>query len=112
MNTYTASETGKGKEIRIPGPDHPITISPAEGTVRVSVAEEQWQNRRGRFGWRRRDIRRFTAAMRTCRCWFGPLITPIVHIRAIVRTTASPSADRNRNTPCGRTNNLMGQSPA
>jgi uncharacterized protein (DUF427 family) len=38
MNTYTASETGKGKEIRIPGPDHPITISPAEGTVHVSVA--------------------------------------------------------------------------
>jgi len=27
----------KGKEIRIPGPDHPITISPAEGTVRVMV---------------------------------------------------------------------------
>jgi uncharacterized protein (DUF427 family) len=32
------SETSKGKEIRIPGPDHPITISPAEGTVRVTVA--------------------------------------------------------------------------
>src|SRR5580704_16081509 len=28
----------KGKEIRIPGPDHPITISPAEGTVRVTAA--------------------------------------------------------------------------
>jgi uncharacterized protein (DUF427 family) len=28
----------KGKEIKIPGPDHPITISPAEGTVRVTVA--------------------------------------------------------------------------
>ena len=27
-----------GKEIRIPGPDHPITISPAEGKVRVTVA--------------------------------------------------------------------------
>ena len=26
------------KEIKIPGPDHPITISPAEGKVRVSVA--------------------------------------------------------------------------
>ena len=30
--------TSKGKEIRIPGPDHPITISPAEGRVRVTVA--------------------------------------------------------------------------
>jgi uncharacterized protein (DUF427 family) len=32
------SKTSKGKEIRIPGPDHPITISPAEGKVRVTVA--------------------------------------------------------------------------
>jgi hypothetical protein len=28
----------EGKEIKIPGPDHPITISPAEGKVRVTVA--------------------------------------------------------------------------
>jgi uncharacterized protein (DUF427 family) len=28
----------KGKDIRIPGPDHPITISPAPGKVRVTVA--------------------------------------------------------------------------
>jgi uncharacterized protein (DUF427 family) len=28
----------KDKEIRIPGPDHPVTISPAEGKVRVAVA--------------------------------------------------------------------------
>jgi uncharacterized protein (DUF427 family) len=28
----------KGKEIKIPGLDHPITISPAEGKVRVTVA--------------------------------------------------------------------------
>jgi uncharacterized protein (DUF427 family) len=32
------STPSKGKEIRIPGPDHPIAISPAEGTVRVTVA--------------------------------------------------------------------------
>ena len=32
------TKTSKGKEIRIPGPDHPITISPAKGTVRVTVA--------------------------------------------------------------------------
>ena len=32
------TKTSKGKEIRIPGPDHPITISPAEGKVRVTVA--------------------------------------------------------------------------
>jgi uncharacterized protein (DUF427 family) len=32
------TKTSKGEEIRIPGPDHPITISPAEGRVRVMVA--------------------------------------------------------------------------
>jgi uncharacterized protein (DUF427 family) len=32
------TKTSKDKEIRIPGPDHPITVSPAEGTVRVTVA--------------------------------------------------------------------------
>jgi uncharacterized protein (DUF427 family) len=28
----------KGRETKIPGPDHPITISPVEGKVRVAVA--------------------------------------------------------------------------
>ena len=28
----------RGKQIEIPGSGHPITISPAEGTVRVTVA--------------------------------------------------------------------------
>jgi uncharacterized protein (DUF427 family) len=31
-------KTSKAKEIKIPGSDHPITISPAEGNVRVTVA--------------------------------------------------------------------------
>jgi uncharacterized protein (DUF427 family) len=30
--------SSKGKEIKIPGPDHPITITSAEGSVRVTVA--------------------------------------------------------------------------
>jgi uncharacterized protein (DUF427 family) len=32
------TKSSKGEEIRIPGPDHPITISPAGGQVRVTVA--------------------------------------------------------------------------
>ena len=31
-------KSSKGKEIKIPGPDHPITISPVDGKVRVTVA--------------------------------------------------------------------------
>jgi uncharacterized protein (DUF427 family) len=32
------TKSSKGKEVRIPGADHPITISPVEGKVRVRVA--------------------------------------------------------------------------
>ncbi len=32
------TKTSKGKEIRIPGPDHPITISPTQSRLRVTVA--------------------------------------------------------------------------
>jgi uncharacterized protein (DUF427 family) len=34
MNTTSS----KSKEIRIPGPDHPITLFPVDGTVRVTLA--------------------------------------------------------------------------
>jgi uncharacterized protein (DUF427 family) len=34
------TELSKGKEIKIPGSDHPIAISPVDGTVRVTVAEK------------------------------------------------------------------------
>jgi uncharacterized protein (DUF427 family) len=30
--------SSKGKEIKMPGPDHPITISPVESKMRVTVA--------------------------------------------------------------------------
>ena len=32
------TKSSKGKDVKIPGPDHPITISLAEGKVRVTVA--------------------------------------------------------------------------
>jgi len=39
METNAAeTKASKGKEMRIPGRDHPITISAAEGRVRVTVA--------------------------------------------------------------------------
>jgi hypothetical protein len=89
MNT-TSSD---GKEIKIPGPDHPITISPVEGKVRAAIAgEKQWLNRRELFGWRRRDTSPFTicrATMRTCRCWFGQRTPPIVRTRVIAATKHS-----------------------
>ena len=35
-----STQPSKSKEIKIPGPDHPITIFPQEGKVRVTVAGE------------------------------------------------------------------------
>jgi uncharacterized protein (DUF427 family) len=35
-----STQPSKSKEIKIPGPDHPITISPQHGKVRVTVAGE------------------------------------------------------------------------
>ena len=32
------NKSSKGKEIKIPGPNHPITISPVQGKVRVTIA--------------------------------------------------------------------------
>ena len=34
----TADPVAKSKEVKLPSPDHPITISPARGRVRISVA--------------------------------------------------------------------------
>ena len=36
------SKSSRAKEIKIPGPDHPIAIMPVEGTVRVTVAGTRW----------------------------------------------------------------------
>jgi hypothetical protein len=106
------SGTSKGKEIRIPGPDHPITIFPAEGKVRVTVA--------------RRTVAESTRALRLEEegyppvyylprsdaemSLFEPSITAIVRTRVTVPTTAFRSVDRNRNMPFGRTKSLMKQS--
>jgi hypothetical protein len=109
------TKTSKGKEIKIPGPDHPITISPAEGKVRVTVA--------GRI------VAESTRVLRLEEKGYPPVYylprndadmsllvrtthyTSIVRTRVIVRTTAFPSADRNRNTLFGRTKTLTRQSP-
>jgi uncharacterized protein (DUF427 family) len=38
VRSTTHAKSSTGKEIKIPGPDHPITISPALGKVSVTVA--------------------------------------------------------------------------
>jgi hypothetical protein len=105
----------KGKEIKIPGPDHPITISPVEGKVRVTVA--------GRI------VAESTRALRLEEKGYPPVYylprddadmsllvrtkhTPIVRTRAIALITTFLSAEQNRNMPFGLTKRRMRQSPA
>ena len=109
------TETSKGKEIRIPGPDHPIAISPAEGKVRLMVAgkiiaESTRALRLEEKGYPPVYYRR--VAIRGCRSSFEPGITATVRTRGIVRTAAFRSAVRNRNMPSGLTKNLTTQSQA
>ena len=85
-----------GKEIKIPGPDHPITIARAEGKVRVTVAgrivaESAQALRPEEKGYPPYCLPRNDADMS-----FGRRITSIVRTRVIVRTTTFPSADRHR----------------
>jgi hypothetical protein len=100
----------KGKEIKTPGPDHPITISPAGGKVRVTVVGQVVAESTRALRLEEKDTHPFItcrATMRTCRCSFGQRITPTVHTKAIARTTAFPLAKRNRNMPCGHTKRRM-----
>jgi uncharacterized protein (DUF427 family) len=94
--------SSKGKEIGIPGTEHPIMISPTEGRVRVTVAE--------------RIVAESTRALRLEETGYPPvyyfprsdadtsLLVRTTHhtycpIRGSLRTTAFPSAERNRKTP-------------
>src|SRR4029077_18693088 len=95
----------KSKEVRIPGPDHPITISPVEGKVRVTLA--------------RRIVAESTRVLRLKENGYPPvyylprndanmsLLLRTTHYtycptRAIAPTTAFPS-DPSRKTPFGHT---------
>ena len=105
----------KGKEIKIPGPDYPITISAAEGTVRVTVA--------GRI------VAESTEALRLDEKGYPPvyyLPRNDADMSLLVRTThytycpykgdctyySIPVGGSNRNTPFGLTKNLMRRLPA
>jgi uncharacterized protein (DUF427 family) len=107
-------ESSTGKEIKLPGPDHPITIFPAEGKVRVTVA--------GRI------VAESVAALRLEEKEYPPvyyLPRDDADMSLLVRTThysycpykgdctyySIPIGGRNRITPFGHTKHLTRQSP-
>jgi hypothetical protein len=56
------------KEIKIPGPDHPITVSPAEGKIRITVAGKIVAESTRALRLAARDLRR-QCAEGTARTW-------------------------------------------
>jgi uncharacterized protein (DUF427 family) len=100
----------KDKEIKIPGPDHPITISRVGRKIPVTVAgaivaESHQALRLKEKGYPPvyylpRDFADMSLLAR-------PSIPPTVHTRAIAANTASLSAVLNRKMPCGRTRDRM-----
>ena len=104
----------EGKEIKIPGPDHPITISPVEGEVRVTVA--------GRIVAEstrvvRLEEKGYPAVYYLPRSDADmPLLVRTTHYtycpyKEIAAPTAFPLAVPDRRMPCGRTRGRMRQSP-
>jgi hypothetical protein len=90
------TQLSDAKEIRILGPDHPITISPAEGKVRVTVAgrivaESSRALRLEEKG--HSPAYYFRATVQICRCSSGLSIPLIVRTRTTARTTAFLSAE-------------------
>ena len=109
------TKTSEGKGVRIPGPDHPITISPVEGKVRAIVAgrivaESTRALRLEEKGYP--PVYYLRAAMRICHCWFEPSITPIVRTKAIVRITAFPIGGSKSENAVWAYDKPLTQSPA
>jgi uncharacterized protein (DUF427 family) len=104
-----------GKEVKIPSPDHPITISPAEGKVRIIVA--------GRI------VAESSGALLLEEKGYPPvyyLPSRDADMSLLARTThytycpykgdgthhSIPIGEQSRNSPSGHTRNRMRRSPA
>jgi hypothetical protein len=89
------------KTIKIPGPDHPITIERNFKRVVVSVGGVFWPIAATRLSSAKRATRRcntFRARMSTWRCSSGARIPPIVRTRVTAHTSASHQVERARST--------------
>jgi uncharacterized protein (DUF427 family) len=107
-------KSNPGKEVKVPGRDHPITVSPAEGSVRVTVA--------GRI------VAESKRALRLEEKGYPPVYyvpRSDADMSLLERTEhytycpykgdctyySTPSVERNRKTPCGHMTDRMRQLP-
>ena len=88
----------KEKQVKVPGPDHPISIQRNPARVVVSVAGRVIADTRNALTLREAGIRPFnTFHPRTLSFpnWNGPITLPIALIRGIAVTTAFPLEERS-----------------
>ncbi len=96
----------KEKQIKIPGPDHPISIQRNPARVVVSVAGRVIADTRncpdpsgsGLF----RPSNTFHVKMSILLNWNGRITPPTVRIKATAVTTAFPLEEGSPSTRCGR----------
>ena len=96
----------KEKQIKVPGPDHPISIQHNCARVVVSVAGRVIADTRSALTLREADYPLFnTFRVRTwiSPSWNGQITLPTVRTKAIAITTAFPLGERSPSMPCGRT---------
>ena len=96
----------KEKQIKIPGPDHPISIQRNPARIVVSVVGRVVADTRNALTFAKPTIRpsnTFHEKMSILLSWNRPNTLPTVRIKAIVITTAFPLEEKNRSMPCGPT---------
>jgi uncharacterized protein (DUF427 family) len=102
MSEFTKGERITRKEIKLPGPDHPISIEAADAEISVMVpghvvAQSAKALPLEEKGYHPPSI--FRARMCTWRCWRATPTTAIVRTRATARTTAPATRLSSAPTP-------------
>jgi RNase P/RNase MRP subunit p29 len=96
----------KEKQIKIPVPEHPISIQHNPARVVVSVAGRVIAETRNALTLRESDyspVQYIPSEDVDFRSWKGPSTRPTVRTKAIAITTAFLLEGGNPSTPCGRT---------
>jgi hypothetical protein len=96
----------KEKPVRLPGPDHPISIERNPARVVVSIAGRVVADSRNALTLREAaypPVQYIHARMLISRNCSGRITSPTALTKAIATTTAFPPEERNQSMQCGHT---------
>jgi hypothetical protein len=92
------------KPMKLPSPDHPITIEPNPRRIVISIAGRVIADSRAALTLREAS---YPAVQYIRRCCNGRITAPIVRTRAIAPISVSRSEGRARRTRCGPTRDRL-----